>query len=65
MLMVLLVCATCNTSIWQLEIGGIPVEGLPEMTEEQCSAVAQYFDAQTPAFTQVECVEYPVERQDS
>lgn len=60
-----LICNECNTTVWQLFYQGVPVEFSEMETREECEALKADIDKQTPAFTELECVEVPVMRQDS
>jgi hypothetical protein len=54
----------CTGTLFDLEINDIVVDGLGDMTKEECGEVYAEIEPQTPAFAKIFCVEHSVSRQD-
>jgi hypothetical protein len=55
----------CTSTAFQLHINGYQVEGLGDMTEAECLDALLEFDASTPAFAKIQCVEVEIKREES
>lgn len=60
-----LICNECNTTTWELHYQGEKIIGGEMETLEECEAAKAEIDKQTPAFTELECVEVPAIRHES
>ena len=58
-------CGTgCTGTAWRLELNGEAVEAGIN-SEAECRDLADEIEYQTPPFSRLTCVEYPIARQDS
>ena len=57
-------CVECNVTIWELRYQGATVSAGDMTTEEECLALMEEIDTQTPGFS-LECVEIWVQREKS
>jgi hypothetical protein len=55
----------CTGTAFELRINGIPVVTDRDMTEDECNSAAEDIDPQTPPFTEIQCVEVSVARENS
>ena len=58
-------CNECNSTVWELRFNGHKVNAGDLETEEECEALRDTIDPQTPGFTELECVEVWVVRYES
>lgn len=57
-------CWPCDTWIWVLTLNGYTIEGLGDMTEEECENARLNFDDQTEAFANLKCESVAADREE-